>query len=262
MHVTSRTPATTPDCLRLTPDCLTDPPDCLRYHRFRPVTDSTATYLYCVVHAAVAPKPSRAPKGLPGATRPSVLPAGRSLWIVVASVPLERYGPAPLEASLRDMQWVADVAVAHEAVVEHFARQARTTVIPMKLFTMFSTTERAVEDMRSRRRDLDPGPEADCRLRGMGRADHQGGSGRDPPQGRCGTGVVGCGVSLGEETGARRRAGGRAGGGRAGRRRVRGARGRRPRCAPPRRSSRGCGPAAARRGRSWCPRAAARASNR
>jgi hypothetical protein len=120
------------------------------------VTDSTATYLYCIVHAAVAPKPARAPDGLPGATRPSVLAAGRSLWVVVASVPLERYGPAPLEVSLRDMQWVADVAVAHEAVVEHFTRQARTTVIPMKLFTMFSSTERAVEETRARRRDLDP----------------------------------------------------------------------------------------------------------
>jgi hypothetical protein len=118
--------------------------------------EPSATYVYCVVHAAVAPKAARAPQGLPGAARPSVLPAGRSLWIVVAEVPLERYGPAPLEISLRDMQWVADVAVAHEAVVEHFSRQPRTTVIPMKLFTMFSTTERAVEDMRSRRRDLDP----------------------------------------------------------------------------------------------------------
>jgi gas vesicle protein GvpL/GvpF len=120
------------------------------------VKDRTATYVYCIVHAAVAPKPSRAPQGLPGATRPSVLPAGRSLWIVVADVPLERYGPAPLEASLRDMQWVADVAVAHEAVVEHFSRQTKTAVIPMKLFTMFSTTERAVQETRSRRRDLDP----------------------------------------------------------------------------------------------------------
>jgi len=117
---------------------------------------SSVTYVYCIVHAAVAPKTSRAPHGLPGSTRPSVLPAGRSLWIVVAEVPLDRYGPAPLEASLRDMQWVADVAVAHEAVVEHFSRQAKTTVIPMKLFTMFSTTERAVEGTRSRRRDLDP----------------------------------------------------------------------------------------------------------
>jgi hypothetical protein len=118
--------------------------------------DRTATYVYCIVHAEAAPKAARAPQGLPGAARPSVLPAGRSLWIVVAEVPLERYGPAPLEISLRDMQWVADVAVAHEAVVEHFSRQPRTTVIPMKLFTMFSTAERAVEDMRSRRRDLDP----------------------------------------------------------------------------------------------------------
>ncbi len=115
-----------------------------------------ATYVYCIVHTAVAPKATRAPQGLPGASRPVVFPAGRSLWIVAADVPLDRYGPAPLEASLRDMSWVADVAVAHEAVVEHFSRQAKTTVIPMKLFTMFSTTERAVDEMRSRRRDLDP----------------------------------------------------------------------------------------------------------
>lgn len=118
--------------------------------------ERTATYVYCIVHAAVAPKVARAPHGLPGSTRPSVLPVGRSLWIVAAEAPLERYGPAPLETALRDMQWVAEVAVAHEAVVEHFARQPKATVIPMKLFTMFSTPERAVQETRSRRRDLTP----------------------------------------------------------------------------------------------------------
>jgi hypothetical protein len=118
--------------------------------------DRTATYVYCIVHAFAAPNRARAPRGLPGATRPAVLPAGRSLWLVIAEAPLERYGPEPLETSLRDMGWVADVAVAHEAVVEHFSRQPKTTVIPMKLFTMFSTRERAVEATRSRRRDLDP----------------------------------------------------------------------------------------------------------
>jgi hypothetical protein len=41
------------------------------------------------------------------------------------------------------MDWVAAVAVAHESVVEHFARQPRATVVPMKLFTMFSSSDRA-----------------------------------------------------------------------------------------------------------------------
>lgn len=112
---------------------------------------STATYLYCIVHSTAAPSLSRVPSGLPGGARPALVPVGRSLRIVAADVPLEVYGPGPLEAALRDMQWVGEVAVAHEAVVEHFARARGATVIPMKLFTMFSTIDRAVEDVKSRR---------------------------------------------------------------------------------------------------------------
>jgi hypothetical protein len=75
--------------------------------------------------------------------------------MVMARVPLDVYGPEPLATALQDLRWVSDVAVAHEAVVEHFSRQAGATVIPMKLFTMFSTTARAVEEMRSRRAAID-----------------------------------------------------------------------------------------------------------
>ena len=114
----------------------------------------TATYVYCIVHAAASPKTTRVPSGLPGATRPSIVQVARSLWLAVAEVPLTTYGPGPLETALRDMQWVADVAVAHEAVVEHFTRQRGVAVIPMKLFTMFSSEERAVDQTRSRQRDI------------------------------------------------------------------------------------------------------------
>jgi hypothetical protein len=77
------------------------------------------------------------------------------LWMVKADVPLERYGPGPLEASLRDFDRVAAVALAHEAVVEYVARMQGAAVIPMKLFTMFSTEERAAAEMRRRKRALD-----------------------------------------------------------------------------------------------------------
>jgi hypothetical protein len=115
---------------------------------------STATYIYCIVHAARMPKTIRVPPGLPGSTAPSVLSVSRSLWLVVADVPLDRYGSGPLEASLRDMDWVAAIAVAHESVVEHCARLPRATVVPMKLFTMFSSSDRAIEDVRGRRADI------------------------------------------------------------------------------------------------------------
>jgi hypothetical protein len=114
----------------------------------------TATYVYCILHAAGSPKTTRVPSGLPGATRPSIVQVARSLWLAVAEVPLDTYGSGPLETALRDMQWVADVAVAHEAVVEHFTRQPGAAVIPMKLFTMFSSEERAVDQTRSRQRDI------------------------------------------------------------------------------------------------------------
>ena len=114
----------------------------------------TATYLYCVLRSAKKPHAGRVPAGLAGGARPRLVPAGRSLWLVVSEVPLERYGAEHLETALRDLDWVAQIAVAHEAVVEHFAR-ARGTVVPMKLFTMFSTETRAVSEMAGRRTHID-----------------------------------------------------------------------------------------------------------
>ena len=114
----------------------------------------SASYVYCVAKAATKPVVSRAPAGLPGAAPPRVLDAGGSLWIVCASVPLASYGPGVLETSLRDLPWVGDIAVAHESVVEHFAARKNVTVVPMKMFTMFSSDDRALDEMRSRRRDI------------------------------------------------------------------------------------------------------------
>jgi hypothetical protein len=77
------------------------------------------------------------------------------LWLVVSEVPLERYGPEHLETALRDLDWVAQVAVAHESVVEHFARQPNAVIVPMTLFTMFSTEARAAREMEGRRKDIE-----------------------------------------------------------------------------------------------------------
>ena len=114
-----------------------------------------AIYLYCVVRSARKPRAATVPPGLPGAERPAPVPLDDGLWLVTASVPLEKYGTQALESSLSDLDWVAATAVAHEAVVEFFAHAPGATVIPMKLFTMFSTDGRATSEMRKRRRELD-----------------------------------------------------------------------------------------------------------
>ena len=113
-----------------------------------------AAYLYCVVQRGHKPPVSRVPAGVPQAARVEVVDIGASQWLVVSEVPLEIYGPDRLESSLRDLDWVSRAAVAHEAVVEHFARQRGSTVVPMKLFTMFTSIARAAAEMRARRRAI------------------------------------------------------------------------------------------------------------
>jgi gas vesicle protein GvpL/GvpF len=115
---------------------------------------ATAAYLYCIVHARKAPALTRVPRGIPGAGRPALRAAGRSLWVVIADVPLDAYGEAPLQIALRDMKRVAQIALAHEQVVEYFSRQPASTVVPMKLFTMFSSADRAVDGTRARSRQI------------------------------------------------------------------------------------------------------------
>jgi len=115
----------------------------------------TATYLYCIVKSARKPSMARAPEGLPGAARPEALHVSGSLWLIAAAVPLDTYGAGHLEPYLADMDWVGRIALAHEAVVEHFVRKTGTTVIPMKLFTMFSTPARAIADVTSRRKTIE-----------------------------------------------------------------------------------------------------------
>ena len=111
----------------------------------------TGTYVYCVVHATRRPSLNRGLSDLPDAAPPQVVPVVPRLFLVVAGVPLDVYGPGALEPRLRNLDWVAAVAMAHERLLEQLARGRSQTVIPMKLFTMFSSVESAAEDIRRRR---------------------------------------------------------------------------------------------------------------
>ena len=116
---------------------------------------AAATYIYCVVKAASKPSLTSVPPGLPGGTAPQLLQSSPGLWLVTSQVPLDTYGPGKLEPALADMEWVGRIAMAHEGVVEFFAARKGVTVIPMKLFTMFSTPQKALADIAARRRSID-----------------------------------------------------------------------------------------------------------
>jgi gas vesicle protein GvpL/GvpF len=103
---------------------------------------SEATYLYCLVRGAQPPALAAAPAGLPGCSPPAVLEVVEGLWLVTARAPLPAYGSEEIERRLSDLAWVSERALAHEAVVEHFA--GAEAVLPMKLFTLFASEERAL----------------------------------------------------------------------------------------------------------------------
>jgi hypothetical protein len=116
------------------------------------MTSETATYVYCLVRGARAPRLDDAPAGLAGTGRPRVLDVGGGLRLVVADAPLERYAKQAIEQGLSDIEWVGARALEHEALVEHVL--ASGTVVPMKLFTLFLGVARAVADVRAREAEL------------------------------------------------------------------------------------------------------------
>jgi hypothetical protein len=107
------------------------------------------TYLYCVIAADRRPPLSRVPPGVPGAGPARLLDVEKGLFLVVADLPLDRYSEAAISEGLGNLDWVSRIAIAHEAVIESFV--ASTAVLPMKLFTIFTTDERALADVRSQR---------------------------------------------------------------------------------------------------------------
>jgi hypothetical protein len=124
--------------------------------------EAAGTYVYCVIAGRRAPALRRGPKGLAGAGPVRLLEVrferaqrlhGLRCWLVVADVPLDRYGEAAIQAGLANLDWVSRAAVAHEAVVERFITAAG--LLPMKLFTIFTTDDRAVAYIREQGRRIE-----------------------------------------------------------------------------------------------------------
>jgi hypothetical protein len=109
------------------------------------------THVYALVRSARAPKARALPDGLPGGEPVRLVPAGPAMWLVVSSVPASDYGQDALARGVRELQWVTPRAVAHERVVGHFL--CAPAVLPMQLFTLFESDERALEHVaRDRQR--------------------------------------------------------------------------------------------------------------
>jgi hypothetical protein len=115
----------------------------------RPPSGSTnATYVYCLVHSKARPSLRGAPGSVPGAGPLRLLQIDRGIWAAVADAPLEHFSADALQREMQDVEGISRHALAHASVIEFLFRRA--AVIPLKLFTLFSSDERATVHVRGR----------------------------------------------------------------------------------------------------------------
>jgi hypothetical protein len=108
-----------------------------------------ATYVYCLVVAPNRPRLTRVPAGLPGTGPVRLVDVAPGRYLVVADAPLSRYSEAAIRRGLSNIAWISRAAWAHESVVESFIDAS--AVLPMKLFTLFTSDDRALADLRRAR---------------------------------------------------------------------------------------------------------------
>lgn len=112
------------------------------------MTTPDATYVFCLVQSARAPSIRRMPPSVPGAGPPRLIAVDRDIWAVGADAPLDRYSTERLGHDLQDIDAISRHALAHASVVEFFFK--RMPVIPLKVFTLFSSDDKLREDLRRR----------------------------------------------------------------------------------------------------------------
>jgi len=111
------------------------------------------TYVYGLVVSEKKPPLTRLPAGLPGASPVRFVDVAPGRYLAVADVKARDYGEDAINQRLSKLDWVSRAAMAHEAVLEALASKA--TVLPMKLFTIFTSDERAIADLQRNRIRID-----------------------------------------------------------------------------------------------------------
>ena len=89
----------------------------------------------------------RISEGMPGGRDLRAIEVGDRLWAVVQSVPEPAYSETALTRGLANMEWVGARAIAHERVIESFL--SARALLPMPLFTLFTSDDRAVRHVQS-----------------------------------------------------------------------------------------------------------------
>jgi gas vesicle protein GvpL/GvpF len=105
------------------------------------------SYVFCLVRSDRQPTMRRISEGMPGGHDLRAIEVGERLWAIVQSVPDAGYSETALARELQNLDWVGARAIAHERVIESFL--SARALLPMPLFTLFTSDDRAVQHVRS-----------------------------------------------------------------------------------------------------------------
>jgi Gas vesicle synthesis protein GvpL/GvpF len=113
------------------------------------VTEERCVWVYAVAADAEPPFTGGMIGVGGGAVRPL---AAAGLVAVAGDVPLSGFGEAALRRNLEDLDWLAQTARAHHAVIEAVAKER--TVVPMRLATVYRSDEGVTGMLRERAADF------------------------------------------------------------------------------------------------------------
>jgi gas vesicle protein GvpL/GvpF len=113
-------------------------------------TAAHGVYVYAIVDRAVE---ADLPGGVADAPVRSVPAADGALVALVSDVSLDEFGDEALRHNLNQLEWLATTAVAHETVVD--AALKATTVVPMRLCTIFRDDDAVGQMLARERGDLE-----------------------------------------------------------------------------------------------------------
>src|SRR5688572_15349070 len=108
--------------------------------------DNDHLYVFCAVRGSLAPRVVAKLPTMPGGAAVRAIPLTDDISLVVADVPAATYRSETLDARMSDLDWVARCGTVHHAVADAIA--PKHTVVPFRLFTIFSSEARARATLR------------------------------------------------------------------------------------------------------------------
>jgi hypothetical protein len=95
---------------------------------------------------------------MPDGDAPRAVSLTQDITLVASDVPATTYRTETIESRLQDLDWVARCGAAHHGVADGLA--PKYTVVPFRLFTLFSSEEKAVATLSRAARRIDEALEA------------------------------------------------------------------------------------------------------